>query len=75
VCDGLAQALKGVKSRLGRDKVIARRVIKAVVISLDDVGGIKAVAFCIGLNKRTSCRAMARWRSLNISTLGKIGSY
>jgi hypothetical protein len=55
--------------------VIARRVIKAVVISLDDVGGIKAVAFCIGLNKRTSCRAMARWRSLNISTLGKIGSY
>ena len=44
MCDGLDQALKGVKSGLERDKVIARRVIRPM-ISLDDVGGIKAVAF------------------------------
>jgi hypothetical protein len=71
VCDGLAQAWKGVKSGSGRDKALARRVIEAAVISLDDVEDMRAAASCIGLNKRTIRRAVARRRSLNISTLGE----
>ena len=55
----------------GRDKALARRVIEAVVISLDDVEGMRAAASCIGLNKHTICRIVARRRSLNISTFGE----
>jgi hypothetical protein len=49
-----------VKSGSGRDKALARRVIEAVVISLDDVEDMRATTSCIGLNKRTICSAMAR---------------
>jgi hypothetical protein len=71
VCDGLAQAWKGVKSGSERDKALARRVIEAIVIFLDDIEGMRAAASCIGLNKWTIRRAVARQRSLNISTLGE----
>jgi hypothetical protein len=60
VYNGLVQAWKGVKSGSGRDKALTRRVIEAVVISLDDVEDMRATTSCIGLNKRTICSAMAR---------------
>ena len=69
VCDGLAQAWKGVKSGSGKDKTLARRVIEAAVILVDDVEGRKAAATCIGLNKRTPRRAVARRSSLNTNNL------
>jgi hypothetical protein len=37
VCNGLVHAWKGVKSGSGKDRALAKRVIEAIVISLDDV--------------------------------------
>ena len=68
VCDGFAQAWKGVKSGYGKDKALARRVIEAAVIFLgnvEDDDGMRAATSCIGMNKRSICRAVQRGRSLD----------
>lgn len=71
VCNGLAQAWKGLKSGSGKDKALARRVLEAAVILMDDIESMKAAAACIGMNKCTIRRAVTRRRSLNMSSLGE----
>lgn len=58
VCDGLAQAWSGLKYGIGRDKKLARNVIEAAVISLEDERCFQAAASVLGMNRRTIRRSL-----------------
>lgn len=65
VCNGIADAWSELKYGVGKDKYIARNVIEAAVISVDDSRTVLAASKCIGMNRRTLRRAVARRRLLN----------
>lgn len=72
VCDGLAQAWSGLKYGIGRDKKLARNVIEAAVISLEDERCFQAAASVIGMNRRTIRRAKDRRSLLNAGVDGEL---
>jgi predicted ATPase len=72
VCHGLAEAWKELKYGKGKDQMLARNVIEAAVISIDDDKCLKAAARCIGFNKKTLRRAVSRRHDLNNKTAGSI---
>lgn len=72
VCDGLAEAWKGLKYGQGKDKYTARNVIEAAVVSVGDEKTLRAAATCIGMNKRTLRRAFVRRERLNHGASGEV---
>ena len=65
VCNGIASAWLELKYGVGRDRYVARNVIEAAVISVDDSKSVQAASKCIGMNRRTLRRAVKRRRMLN----------
>ena len=65
VCDGLYDAWSRLKFGFGRDKKLARNVIEAAIISLQDEQCIQVAAIAIGMNRRTLRQAKERWSLLN----------
>ena len=65
VCNGIAEAWSELKYGVGKDKYVARNVIEAAVISVDDSRSVLAASRCIGMNRRTLRRAVSRRRMLN----------
>jgi hypothetical protein len=72
VCDGLHDAWSGLKFGFGRDKKLARNVIEAAVISLQDERCFQAAATAIGMNRRTLRRAKERRSLLNTRVDGEL---
>jgi hypothetical protein len=60
------------KYAIGRDNHWARNVIEAAVIMAGDNQCMDAAARCIGMNKRTLRRAVARRQLLNASVSGEV---
>lgn len=65
VCNGIAEAWSELKYGVEKDKYLARNVIEAAVISVDDSRSVLAASRCIGMNRRTLRRAVSRRRLLN----------
>ena len=72
VCNGLASAWSNLKYAKGKDHHIARNVLEAAVISLEDADCVEAAATCVGMNKRTLRRGVLRRSSLNAGVHGEV---
>jgi hypothetical protein len=72
VCKGLAEAWSGLKYGHSKDRYAARNVIEAAVISIGEESSLRAAAMCIGMNKRTLKRAVARRYLLNDGAQGEV---
>jgi len=73
VCNGLAEAWSELKYKTGKDQSLARGVIEAAVMSVEeDERCIKAAATCIGMNRRTLRRGFERRRLLNAESDGEL---
>lgn len=72
VCNGLFGAWSILKYASGKDMRLARNVIEAGVISLGDDQCAEAAGACVGMNKRTLRRAVARRRLLNEGAEGEV---
>ncbi|KAG0572176.1 hypothetical protein KC19_VG074600 [Ceratodon purpureus] len=65
VCTGVANAWSDLKYKVGRDRSLARAVIEAAVMCLEDERCVQAAAKCIGMNRKTLRRGVRRRRLLN----------
>lgn len=74
VCNGIAEAWSELKYGVGRDRYVARNVIEAAVIDVEDSRAAIAASRCIGMNRRTLRRAVARRRMLNVREQGVLWS-
>lgn len=72
VCNGLASAWSNLKYAKGKDHHIARNVLEAAVISLEDADYVEVAATCVGMNKRTLRRGVLRRCSLNAGVQGEV---
>jgi hypothetical protein len=71
VCDGVKNAWEKLKWGRGKDHFLARNVLEAAVILVDDSKTRKAARKCVGLNKKTLRRALQRRQELNGMTCGE----
>ena len=74
VCNGIAEAWSALKYGVGRDRYMARNVIEAAVVDVKDARAATAASRCIGMNRRTLRRAIARRRMLNVREQGVLWS-
>ena len=72
VCNGLANAWSSLKYAKGKDHRIARNVLEAAVISLEDADCVEAALTCVGMNRRTLRRGVLRRSSLNVGIPGEV---
>jgi hypothetical protein len=54
-----------------KDQYLARTVLEAIVISMEDRKARKAALYCIGMNKRTLQRAIKHRQVLNDKVVGE----
>ena len=72
VCNGLQSAWSKLKFAKGKDHRIARNVLEAAVISLDDADCVEAASTCVGMNRRTLRRGVLRREKLNAGVMGEV---
>jgi hypothetical protein len=65
VCDGLKIAWERLKWGHGKNQYLARNVLEAAIILVEDAKTRRAAADCVGMNKRTLRRAIKHREGLN----------
>ncbi len=53
VCESIASAWSGLKFGIEKDKYVAQKIVKAIVVSSSGPVSLQATKSCLGMNKRT----------------------